>query len=154
MARWSRKLEAAALAAAIAAPNPAAADGSVVGEWITPARSARVAIAPCPRDPALLCGRIAWLAQPMDADGAPLSDRKNPDPALRSRPLVGVEIIHGFRAGDPGHWRGGKIYDPESGRTYDARLRLAAPDTLEVKGCVLVFCEAQTWRRASDRARR
>lgn len=148
MARWAKRLEAAVLAVAILAPAPAAADGRVVGEWITQAQSARVAIAPCSRDPALLCGRIAWLARPLGVDGAPASDRKNPNPALRTRPLLGVELIRGFRPADAGKWRGGTIYDPDSGRTYDAQLRLTGPDTLEVKGCVLVFCEAQTWHRA------
>ena len=152
MARWSRRLEALTLAVAALAPATAAADGRIVGEWIT--GSARVAIAACADNPALLCGRIAWLARPLGANGAPASDSRNPDANLRRRPLLGIDIIRGFGAAGPGRWNGGTIYDPESGRTYNAQMRLNAPDALEVKGCVLVFCEAQTWRRAPHGAGR
>jgi uncharacterized protein (DUF2147 family) len=133
---------------------PAMADDRVVGEWITASQSARVAIAGCADNPALLCGRIAWLAQPLGADDRPARDSRNPDTNLRGRPLLGIDIIRGFRAAGPDRWNGGTIYDPESGRTYNARMRLSAPGVLEVKGCVLIFCEAQTWRRASPGAAR
>jgi uncharacterized protein (DUF2147 family) len=138
---------AAALAATLAGAGPALADDGVLGDWLTASGKARVAIGPCARDPALLCGRIAWLAQPLGADGAPLSDRRNRDAAQRGRPLLGAAIVEGFRPAGPGHWRGGTVYDPERGRAFEAQLRLTGPDTLEVKGCVLFVCEAQTWRR-------
>ena len=146
MARFPRRLEALALAMAALAPSAAAADERIVGEWITQRQSARVAIAACPGDRSTLCGQITWLAQPLGADGAPASDTRNPEASLRRQPLMGLEIIRGFRAAGAERWNGGTIYDPESGRTYDAQMRLAG-GALEVKGCVLVFCEAQTWRR-------
>ena len=36
----------------------------------------------------------------------------------------------------------------------DAGRYLVFAGALEVKGCVLIFCEAQTWRRASPGAAR
>ncbi|HJQ55411.1 MAG TPA: DUF2147 domain-containing protein [Vineibacter sp.] len=144
--RWWIAIAIALVAIPVAA-GPAAADPRVLGTWSTQADKARIALAACPNDPALLCGRIAWLANPVGADGAPLRDGRNRDAALRVRPLLGVEIVSGLRAAEPGRWRGGTVYDPERGRAFDAQLRLTGPDTLEVKGCVLLFCEAQTWRR-------
>ena len=47
----------------------------------------------------------------------------------------------------PNAWAGGTIYDPEGGKTYKSKLRLKGADTLEVDGCVLFFCETQTWTR-------
>ena len=120
----------------------------VRGEWATQGYSARVRVRPCENQPDQLCGRVLWLWEPSDKQGKPLSDAKNPDPALRSRPVVGLDIIHGFRpSGTPGLWTQGNIYNPEDGRTYNARLRLRNADTLELEGCVLFICAKQVWRR-------
>ena len=43
---------------------------------------------------------------------------------------------------------GGKIYDPNSGKTYDSKIGVNANGTLKVEGCVLVVCQAQTWKRS------
>ena len=52
--------------------------------------------------------------------GSPRKDDKNPDPALRDRLLVGMELLSEYR------WTGkrweGKIYDPGSGNTYSSRM--------------------------------
>lgn len=52
--------------------------------------------------------------------GTPRQDDNNPDPALRDRPLLGMELLSEYR------WTGkrweGKIYDPASGNTYSSRM--------------------------------
>ncbi len=77
-------------------------------------------------------------------------DQNNPSRELQQRPLVGMNLLSGFRAVDATHWTEGSIYDPESGRTYKSSLRLKSPDLLEVSGCVLFFCQTQIWRRAGS----
>ena len=84
------------------------------------------------------------------APTAPLRlDIRNPDPSLRSRPLLGAIILHGFR--DAGHrtWRGGTVYDPLSGRTYRATLTLRDAQTLVVRGYVglPLFGRTVVWSR-------
>ncbi|HEX5262935.1 MAG TPA: DUF2147 domain-containing protein, partial [Phenylobacterium sp.] len=69
------------------------------------------------------------------------------DAALRSRPLIGALIISDFRREAPGHWLDGKIYDPDSGKTYKSKMLVAPDGNLKVSGCVLMFCQAQTWTR-------
>ncbi len=44
----------------------------------------------------------------------------------------------------------GRIYNPENGRTYRASLKLRSPDLLEVKGCLLIVCDTQVWRRVES----
>ncbi|MFY8195787.1 MAG: DUF2147 domain-containing protein, partial [Novosphingobium sp.] len=73
-------------------------------------------------------------------------DVNNPDPALRKRKLVGLPILTGFVA-DGNKWRG-KIYDPESGRTYRSIVTAGKNGTLSVEGCIAMFCQAQTWTAA------
>ncbi|HEX3699716.1 MAG TPA: DUF2147 domain-containing protein [Phenylobacterium sp.] len=131
-------LASAALPAA-AEPDPA------FGEWLNEDGFGRVAVAPCSADPALACGAITWLKDPVHH---PSRDVNNPDRSLRGRPLVGVLVIRDMKSAGPGRWRAGKLYDPESGKTYDGRLRVLTRNRLQVSGCVLMICDSETWTRA------
>lgn len=123
------------LAATAAAP-------SVEGLWRTDDGSAVVEIAPCGQQ---LCGRIARVLA--SGPGVPRTDVNNPDSRRRTRPLVGLQILSGFRAGAKA-WEDGKAYDPKSGRSYDASLRLNTDGSLRVTGCVLIVCRSVRWTRA------
>lgn len=52
--------------------------------------------------------------------GSPRHDDNNPEPALRDRPLVGLELLSDY-AWSGRRWEG-KIYDPESGKIYSSRM--------------------------------
>ena len=122
--------------------TPAAAADSITGKWRTEDKDAIVEIAPCGKS---LCGRIVkFLVPPPDGPGQ--KDINNPDKAKRDRPLLGLDILHGF-AEDGDLWRG-QIYDPRKGKTYRSVVRRGSSDLLEVKGCVGPFCQTQEWRRA------
>jgi hypothetical protein len=45
----------------------------------------------------------------------------------------------------------GRIYDPNSGSTYDSTIALKGTDTLRVQGCAFggMFCGGQTWTRVN-----
>lgn len=141
---------AAALGAAMLALAPAAQAGDAVeGLWLVQAGNAKVRVAPCASDKAKMCGQIAWLKNPTDKAGQPLKDARNPDPAQRNRPIVGLLMIRDFKPAGPGRWTGGKIYDPNSGKTYGSKLTANADGTLKVEGCIAVVCQAQTWKRTN-----
>jgi uncharacterized protein (DUF2147 family) len=121
-----------------------AEDLDVAGLWLTDTGDAHIKITDC--DDATPCGVIAWLdPETQEAD----SDLNNPDPALRSRPLLGLPFIWGFeRKGE--RWRSGKIYDPKDGKTYRSSLELRDDGTLHVKGCVGPFCRKLIWTRVQS----
>jgi uncharacterized protein (DUF2147 family) len=125
-----------AATAATAAPDP------VVGQWLSEDGAGRIALAPCSSDPALLCGAVTWVDP-----AKPQRDLKNPDKTLRGRPIVGMLVVRNMRNEAPGRWAGGKLYDPESGRTYDGRVRAISADKVHLDGCVLMICKSQTWTR-------
>jgi uncharacterized protein (DUF2147 family) len=133
-------------------PSVAAAQSkeAMLGEWGTPGMSAKVAVARCLGLADLVCGTISWLWEPVDSSGRPKTDAENPDPHLRGRPLIGLQILSNFRRNSSGMLDGGTIYNPEDGRTYDATLRLQGADSLVVEGCVLFICRKQVWRRANS----
>jgi uncharacterized protein (DUF2147 family) len=111
----------------------------VIGLWKTAGNSSKVEIFPCGDK---LCGKVVWMKNPNFVDpndgpvGTPKIDRKNPDPALRSRPIIGLQVIDGLKASGNDSWEHGTCYDPESGNTYRCKMRLASPDRLEMRGYV------------------
>lgn len=125
--------------------SAAFASTSPVGVWYTQDKQGKVRIAPCGDK---LCGVII---SGRGKDGKPASDARddaNPNPALRSRPILGLQILRDFKPTGPGRWGGGKIYDPNTGRTYDSKLSLSNGGVLKVEGCVTVICVSQTWTPA------
>ena len=124
---------------------PIAHAASVEGDWLTPKGGGKVHIAACG---AKLCGTITWLRRATDKAGQPLKDSVNPDPALRTRPVVGMTILRNFKPAGADRWGGGSIYNPGDGKTYDSKLSINPDGTLKVDGCIAVFCVAQTWTRA------
>lgn len=66
--------------------------------------------------------------------------------------IVGMEILRHMRPHDD-EWSGGEILDPESGKTYRAKMKLADGGAkLVVRGYlgVSLFGRSQTWIRRSQ----
>jgi uncharacterized protein (DUF2147 family) len=107
----------------------------VIGPWKTEGDRSALDIYRCGEK---LCGKVAWLKNPnyvSSSDGpvgAPKDDRKNPDPTLRNRPIIGLQVIEGLTATGDNRWEHGTCYDPESGNSYRCKIHLETPDRLEV----------------------
>lgn len=140
-----RRLALAALLALSPLPALAAPDG-LSGDFLVEDGLAKVTFGPCAGAPALTCGTISSLKDPV---GHPTRDEKNPDKALRARPLVGLTVVRDMKPDGPGRWSGGRVYDPKTGRGAQGRLRLQPGGRLLVQGCLLVVCEDETWTRAN-----
>jgi uncharacterized protein (DUF2147 family) len=134
------------LVSLLAASQVGAADPT--GRWWAEGGAAQVEITRCGD---ALCGRVAWLRAPLDESGCLVRDAENPDPALRGRSLIGVDLLQNLRpsAGDPSEWTGGEIYDPTSGRVYRAALRMDGPDHLRLRGYlgIQLLGRTTTWIR-------
>jgi uncharacterized protein (DUF2147 family) len=68
--------------------------------------------------------------------------------ALKDRPILGMRIMWGFyKRGDT--WTDGRILEPQSGSTYRCRIKLVAPDRLEVHGYIGIplLGRTQKWAR-------
>ena len=127
------------LLVAAAAPVLAA---DPVGEWFVEDRNARVRIASCPGQRNALCGNIVWSRY------AAGTDQHNPDPSKRNRPVVGTMILIDMKQTAANRWEG-RVYSPQDGSTYQARMALKSDDVLRIEGCVLggLFCGGQDWTR-------
>ena len=103
------------------------------GLWWADGGAAQVEIVRCDE---ALCGKVVWLRSPFDLNGCPLRDENNPDPELRGRDVLGLQLLHGLRRseGNADEWKNGQIYDPGAGRSYRATLRMNGPDRLKLRG--------------------
>ena len=135
----SRKQGGLAVALLLALAPPASAAPPVTGRWLSDGGKALVELGPCG---GAVCGRIVRI---LASTTGVATDRNNPDPKLRARPLAGLTILSGFT--DAGSVWKGRIYDPESGRSYRSELE-RRDGTLRVKGCLGPFCRTQVWRPA------
>ena len=120
----------------------AARAAEVTGNWVTEDRTAVIAVQRCGTS---VCGNVAKIL--ILKPDHPKTDVRNPDPGLRSKPILGLRILSGFtRNGD--RWDNGRIYDPNSGKSYKSKLSLNRDGSLNVSGCVAFICKTQRWTRA------
>jgi uncharacterized protein (DUF2147 family) len=120
-----------------------------MGTWHTEEGKATVRIAAC--GPAL-CGTIIALKAANDPDtGKPQLDNHNVDASLRSRPMVGVQVVLGMKPSGTANKWSGQVYNAEDGKTYTGNLTLQDANTIKLEGCILggLVCKAATWTRAS-----
>ena len=111
------------------APLAAALAQDVVGKWKLEDGTAIVEVY---KSGDAYNGKIVWLEKPTEADGSPAVDDKNPDKALRSRKLIGLNMLSGLKK-NGGEYTGGTIYDPGNGKTYNCSMKVEG-DILKVRG--------------------
>ena len=141
-----RRMAGAVLLALIAAMPAAAQSPTPAGVWLHANGRIQVEISPCGDR---LCGRMVWFRWPNDAAGLPLVDLENADPALRTRPLLGLTILRGLRRTGEHSWEDGRIYNPDDGTDYRATMSIQNDGTLRVRAYVLMPLLGKTfiWTR-------
>lgn len=113
------------------------------GVWLAQ-DGARVRVGPCG---GALCATIATPKSAVDPEtGRPWTDKNNPDPALRNRPLVGVAVLSSLVPEGPGRWSG-RLYNIDNGQSYSGRLLEIDPRTIRVEGCAIGICGGQNMVR-------
>jgi uncharacterized protein (DUF2147 family) len=116
---------------------------AIKGYWLT--SESIVAIKPCGVE---LCAKIEHVFVVEGVDPKSILDSNNRDLEKRSRPLIGIDLLHGFsrQLDSSNSVKGGRIYNPRDGRSYKAKLQLHDDGNLTVQGCFLFFCDGETWR--------
>ena len=134
------------IASAAAGTAQVAGNSTPVGVWLHPNGRIQMEVAPCADE---LCAKLVWFKSPNDAEGKPLTDMNNPDPSLRSRPLLGLQVLHGLRPTTEGTWAEGEVYNPDDGENYRARMSIQEDGTLRVRGYILdpILGHTTIWTR-------
>ncbi|BAM89837.1 conserved hypothetical protein [Bradyrhizobium oligotrophicum S58] len=121
----------ATLATAAAPPTAAVAPrdpNSPVGIWLTEEKEGKIRIEPCGTN---LCGYAVDAKTSQNGEQI-LIDMRPSEKAQEKK------------------WSG-RIFDPNSGSTYDSTIALKGADNLKVQGCAFggMFCGGQTWTRVN-----
>lgn len=96
-------------------------------------------------------GSVAGSPDPKQREEREFDDR-NPDPNLRTRRLEGLTIMTGLEYEGDGHWSGGTVYDPNSGKTYKCSVQQIDTNTLKIRGFIGIslFGRSETWTRDDE----
>jgi len=127
----------AVLSLALALISIASYSQDILGKWITESGDAQVEIY---QSGDKINGKIVWLKK-----GPDTTDKHNPDNKLKTRKLIGVNILSGLSK-NKDKWDGGSIYDPNNGKSYKCSIWLDGTQ-LKVRGHLGIFHETQTWKR-------
>lgn len=118
---------------------------AILGKWVNSTGEAHVDIT---KRADKYFGKIVWIKEPKDEKGNVKTDAKNPEASLKSRPILGLEILKDF-VFDDGKWTDGKIYDPKSGKTYSCNMTMKGNDVLNMRGYIGISLigRSETWKR-------
>ena len=120
----------------------------IIGIWLTSGKEpAKIQIY---KSGEKFFGKIIWLKNPNE-NGKQKVDFNNPDKAKQSSPIIGLVMLSGFKFDGDDEWKGGDIYDPESGKTYTSYMYLKDGNTLKVRGYIGIslFGRTETWIRTN-----
>ncbi|MCD0488805.1 DUF2147 domain-containing protein [Pedobacter sp. MC2016-14] len=118
---------------------------AVLGKWVNSSGEANIEIF---KKGDQYFGKIVWLKNPKDDKGNVKTDLKNPEEKLKTRPILGLQILNNF-VYDGSKWTDGKIYDPKSGKTYSCNMTFNDAGDLNIRGYVGVALLGRTdiWKR-------
>ncbi len=128
--------------AAFSASVPASAldRHDIQGIWRHPDTGSLIQIYSCGGG---ICAKVVSTVDPN------LKDVKNPDPALRDRPVAGLVLWQRPKESGDLQWIG-SAYNAADGGTYYGTMHLTSPATLAVSSCNLsvMLCADQIWTKS------
>lgn len=106
---------------------------AIIGKWITIEHSLEIEVYKVGDN---FHAKIIWFK--IEDTNRPMNTRtddKNPNPALRQRKWLGMEVLRNlkYNAADD-EWQDGIIYDVKHGREWDSVAWINSKDLLNVKG--------------------
>ena len=118
---------------------------AILGSWANPSGEDHVLIY---KKGDKFFGKLDWIKHPNDEQGKPKTDKNNPDPALRSNPDLGLELLKNFTYDGDDEYTDGTIYDPKNGKTYSCKMTLDGSN-LKIRGYIGIslFGRTETWTR-------
>jgi uncharacterized protein (DUF2147 family) len=116
----------------------------ILGKWINPSGEGQIEIY---KKADRYFGKLVWIKVPNDEKGKPKLDIKNPTESLRSRPLLGLELLKDF-VFESERWTDGTIYEPKTGKTYSCNLTLKNSQ-LNIRGYIGISLigRSEVWKR-------
>lgn len=130
---------AAALGLALLTGPALAQSADPSGTYLSESKETRVKVAKCG---SAYCGTIVSVQ-------GETKDVNNPDPKLKGRNLVGVQMISDLRPS--GEDFTGQLYNYKDGKTYTGKMSFKGGNAMQLSGCILggLICRSQTWTKVN-----
>jgi uncharacterized protein (DUF2147 family) len=125
---------------------------AILGKWMDENQETIIEIYK-PANQNFYNGRVVWVKDSLGSFGEGLRDVLNDNTELRSRKVLGTNMLEGFVWDDTDTWRKGEIYYYQTGNDYNGKIYLNEEGQLKLKGyySVLFFLgRTKTWNRVSN----
>ena len=122
---------------------------AILGKWMSDENNLEVEVY---KDGSQFKARVIWFddsddkTKPWDTR----TDEKNPKAALRSRKIIGMEVLSRLTYNkEDDQWEDGIIYDSKSGKEWSSKAWINKNNQLKVRGYWLVslFGETMTFKK-------
>ncbi len=134
------------LFAAMSQPGKAqsSVEQDIIGTWLSTAKDGKIEIY---KSGSKYFGKLIWGKTILDANGNSKKDFNNADVKLRSREIRNAVILTDFIFNDD-EWKDGKIYDPNSGKTYNSVMKIE-DGKLKLRGYIGIslFGRTEIWTK-------
>jgi uncharacterized protein (DUF2147 family) len=99
-------------------------------------------------------GKVIAIDEPLDPKTKlPKTDLNNPNKNVNQKPIIGLVVLYGFTFNTTSQiWEGGKIYDPNNGKTYSCKMTLTDNNNIKVRGFIGISLIGRTeiWTRVVE----
>ena len=89
-------------------------------------------------------GKIVWIAELEKNPNNKPTDKNNPNPELRNREIIGLDIITGLKYSG-GKWVKGQLYTPKRGMYANCSVELLSDGSLKLTVSKSGMTRTQTW---------
>jgi len=115
----------------------------IVGSWFNEDKTSKIEIYETSKS---YNSKIVWLAELEKNPERKLTDKNNPNPKLRNRNILGMDIITGLEYSG-GKWVNGTIYTPKRGIYADCEVVLLSNGKLKMIVSKSGIKRTQIWTR-------
>ncbi len=119
---------------------------AILGKWLMPDKMGTLEIFKCSE---FYCGKIVELEEKSE-DGGPVLDVENPDETLRSRPVLGLQVMSGFKYAGDNTWSDGVFYIPKKGKEASPDFILVDEEHLNIEISFLFFTKTVELTRIKE----
>ena len=117
----------------------------ILGIWLVEEKTGKVEIY---KQEGKYFGKLVWIKNYATITPQEKLDKFNPDPKLRNREKLGIEIVKNLVYEDE-EWIDGTIYDSRDGKIYSVKVTLANKNQLDIRGYIGIplFGKTTKWTR-------
>jgi uncharacterized protein (DUF2147 family) len=103
----------------------------LIGVWESEEKNLQIEMF---EDNGQFAGRMIYFKCSTDEIMRTSTDIENPNKDLTNRKLLGLKLLTELEYKGDNVWDDGRIYDPNSGNTFEARIHLTGPNAAIVRG--------------------